>query len=215
MKVILISKVANCGNIGDVIDVKDGYARNFLIPKNKAIHYSKANYKSFEDKKKDFEAKNKELINTANEVKKLINGKDVIIIENASDDGRLYGAVNTTIISSKINEIDKSIKSSRSDVILEKPIKDTGVYFIQVNLYADISAKLRLIVSRNESEIDAVIKQSKAKAAQEKSEQEEEKAVKKDESTKEDESSKEVEAQDNKEETTKTTGETVSAEASA
>jgi large subunit ribosomal protein L9 len=173
MKVILISKVSNKGNIGDVVEIKDGYARNFLIPKNKAIHYSAANYKIFEDKKKEFESNNEDSIKKAEELKKIINGKDIIVIENASDDGRLYGAVNTTVIAVKVNEIDKSLKIARSEIVLEKIIKDTGVYNVTVNLYSDVSAKLRLIVSRNESEIDAVVKKAAAKALQEKDEKEE------------------------------------------
>ena len=161
MKVILVSKVANLGDIGDVIDVKPGFARNFLIPKGNAIYYSKANYKSFEDKKKEFEAKNQELISQAKKVQSLISGKDIIIIENASDDGRLYGAVNTNVIANKINEIDKDISLSKSNIVLDKPIKDIGLYQILVKLYSDIDVNLRLIISRNESEVASIIEKAK------------------------------------------------------
>ncbi len=162
MKVILISKVANYGNIGDVVNVKDGFARNFLIPKNKAIHYSAANYKVFEDQKKEFEAKNQESIKNANDIKKTINKKDIVIIENASDDGRLYGAVNSNSIALQVNKLSKGLEITKSDISLEKPIKETGVYEVSVNLYSDIDAKLRLIVARNESEIKTVIAKAKA-----------------------------------------------------
>lgn len=159
MKIILISKVANHGNIGDIIEVKNGYAKNFLIPKNKAIFYSKENYKIFDEQKSDFEIKNNDLISKSIDIQKLIEGKDISIIENASDDGRLYGAVNTTLIAKKINEIDKTIKLSKSNILLEKPIKNTGIYTIKVILTGDVEVKLRAIVSRNESEIIALIKQ--------------------------------------------------------
>ncbi len=172
MKVILVSKVANYGNIGDIVDVKNGFAKNFLIPKSKAIHYSAANYKVFEDQKKEFEAKNQESIKDANEVKKSINKKDIVIIENASDDGRLYGAVNNSAISVKINELVKGLEISKSDISLENPIKETGVYNVSVNLYSDIDAKLRLIVARNESEIKTVIAQAKAKNERDTNEEE-------------------------------------------
>jgi len=168
MKVILISKVANYGNIGDVIDVKDGYARNFLIPNKKAIYFSKANYKSFEEKKKEFEAKNKEFQKHADEAKLLIDNREIVVIENASDDGRLYGAVTNGIILSKITEIAPELSISKADIILEKPIKETGVYNISVNLYADVTAKLNLVVARNASEVSSVIKQARLKADQKK-----------------------------------------------
>lgn len=162
MKVILISKVANYGNIGDVIDVKDGYARNFLIPNGKAIYYSAANNKAFENKKKEFEAKNQAFQKQADEVKLLIDGKDIIVIENASDDGRLYGAVTNGVILSKVTELAPNLNIAKSDIILDKPIKEIGVYNISVNLYADIIAKLNLIVARSHSEVTNVLKQAKA-----------------------------------------------------
>ena len=168
MKVILISKVANYGNIGDVIDVKDGYGKNFLIPNKKAIYYSAANYKSFEDRKKDFEEKNKELQKQADEAKSIIDGKEIVVIENASDDGRLYGAVTSGIILSKIIEIAPDLIITKADIILDKPIKETGVYRIGINLYADITARLNLVVARNLSEVASVLKQDKIKSDQKK-----------------------------------------------
>ena len=160
MKVILISKTANYGDIGDVVDVKNGYARNFLIPRKKAIYYTEANYKNFEEKKKQFEAENDNNVKIANEVKDKINNKDITIIENASDDGRLYGSVNTNIIAEAINKsLDKKQAISRTNIILEKPIKETGVYTIKIDLHSDVNFNLRLVVSRNESETQALIKE--------------------------------------------------------
>lgn len=172
MKVILISN-STAGKVGDIVEVKDGYARNFLIPTKKAIHYSKANYASFEEKKKEFEAKNAKDQANATETKKLINNKEIIIIENASDDGRLYGAVNSVAILAKITEISKDLNISKSDIILEKPIKDTGVYDVTVNLYVDITATLKLVVARNESEVATVKKH--AKETQERAKEDEKK----------------------------------------
>ncbi len=163
MKVILISNVAN-GKVGDVVEVKDGYARNFLFPANKAIHYSKINYKFFETQKEEFEDKNSKLQSKAIKDKDIINNKEIIIIENASDDGRLYGAVNSGIILEKINEISEGLTITKSDIILGKPIKNTGVYHIGVKLFSDVIAKLNLVIARNESEIDAVKKQAKIQA---------------------------------------------------
>jgi len=179
MKVILVSKVINYGNIGDIVTVKDGFARNFLIPNKKAIHYSAENYKAFEDQKKEIEAKNQQLATKASEIKNLINGKDIVIIENASDDGRLYGAINSGMIAAKVNQISTGLVITKSDISLEKPIKETGVYNIAVNLHADVIAKLRLIVSRNESEVEGVIEQAKNKIAKEQTKKDEAKKVSK------------------------------------
>lgn len=165
MKVILISKVANYGNIGDVVEVKNGFARNFLIPRKYAIHYSKANFKSFEDKKKEFEAQNEASLEKAQSIKSLINSKDIIIIENASDDGRLYGAVNGSAIASKINSINSELNITKSNIVLEKPIKEIGIYNVTVSLYADIDAKLRLIVSKTEAEAEVLLKSENEKSA--------------------------------------------------
>jgi len=213
MKVILISKVANFGNIGDIVEVKPGFARNFLIPTNKAIHYSKENQEVFENQKKEFEAKNQEALKKANDDKKAINGKDVVIIENASDDGRLYGAVNSGIIASKVNEIVKDLEVNKSNIILEKPIKETGVYDVVVDLYGDINAKLRLIVSRSEAEIETVIKQAQEKEKADKKAQKEEETTVKKEIPKEEENPKTD--SDTKEESSKDQDKAVKEEATA
>lgn len=180
MKIILTSRVANLGNVGDIINVKDGFARNFLIPSKKAIAYTPANYKFFEEQKAHFEAENKKNISAAEKLKKSLEGKDIIILENASDDGRLYGSVGSAEISTKINEIlggkDKAI--SRSNILLKKPIKEIGVYAVTVNLYSEVAVELRLIVTRSESEIPSLLagekkdKKSKDKAEEKSEEQE-------------------------------------------
>ena len=91
MKVILISKIAKLGDVGEIVNVKDGFAKNFLIPSKKAIAYTVANYKFFEEQKQHFEAENQKSTIAASKLKSSLEGKDIIIIENASDDGRLYG----------------------------------------------------------------------------------------------------------------------------
>jgi large subunit ribosomal protein L9 len=161
MKVILISEIANLGKIGDVINVKPGYAKNFLVPQEKAITFSKSNYKAFEEKKDEFEKKNEESLKQAKELKEKIIGNDIIIIENSSDDGRLYGSVSPAVIASKINEKFETNSISRTNVILQSPIKEIGVYNADLQLHSEVSFKLRIIVTRNELEIEALLKQSK------------------------------------------------------
>ncbi|MFT6331848.1 MAG: large subunit ribosomal protein L9 [Lentimonas sp.] len=157
MKVILISRVAKLGNIGDVITTKDGYAKNFLIPQNKAIFYSVANYKQFEAKKQQIESENQDHSVKAEVNKAKLIGKNIIILENSSDDGRLYGSITTNLIAEKINQVIGEKVISKINIILTKPIKELGVYEIKVDLHAGILADVRIVVSRSESEVEKVI----------------------------------------------------------
>ena len=154
MKVILTKKLAGVGEIGDIVEVKNGYGKNFLIPKGRAIYFSEQNYKFFKDKKEKFEAENKEAIKFANENKSKIDKKTLTIIESASDDGRLYGSVNTTIIASKVNQLlnSKDHNVSKSDIIINKSVKEIGKYDFKVELYSEIEADITLIVARSEDE---------------------------------------------------------------
>lgn len=170
MKVILISKVANLGNIGDIANVRDGYAKNFLIPQKKAIFYSVANYKVFEAKKQQFEAENQKNSSGAEANKQKLNGKVITIVGNASDDGRLYGSITTATVAGKVNEIlgiANNAKSavSRIDIILKKPIKDIGVHDVKVDLYSGIIANVKVVVGRSESEAEILLAASEAAAA--------------------------------------------------
>ena len=161
MKLILISTVANLGKIGDVVQVKDGFARNFLIPNKKAVIYNENNFKIFENKKKHFEDESQKLIKIANSVKKSIGAINVVITENASDDGRLYGSINSSIIAEKINKIVKDNHLSKTNIILQNQIKEIGVYKVTISLHPDAQVEITLVVCRNESEVDALIKAKK------------------------------------------------------
>jgi len=173
MKVILTESVNKLGKIGDVIAVKDGYAKNFLIPKKKAICYSENNYRVFESKKTDYEKLNLNNLESANKVKEKVNGKNIVIIQNASDDGRLYGSVNSNVIANRINEVIAEKLVSRSEVFLKKPIKEIGVYDVKLGLHSDVEIVLKLAVSRTESEAEILFNPElkKAKAQQAKSEE--------------------------------------------
>jgi large subunit ribosomal protein L9 len=164
MKVILISKMANLGGIGEIVIVKNGYGKNFLIPNKKAILYSVANYKLFESKRKEFEEENAHNLSISEKIKGQIVGKDVIIIENASDDGRLYGSVTTSVIAGKINEMLGQKALNRANIFLTKPIKEIGLYDVKLNLHSDVDAKVRVIVTRSESEIEILLSDQKKKS---------------------------------------------------
>jgi large subunit ribosomal protein L9 len=157
MKVILISRFANLGNIGDIINVRDGYGKNFLIPQKKAIFYSVANYKFFEAKKQQFETENQKNCSGAEVSKENLNGKIIVIIGNAADDGKLYGSITTSIIADEVSKICGDNSVSKSNIILKKPIKEIGVYDVKVDLYSGIIANIKVVISRTESESKALI----------------------------------------------------------
>jgi len=178
MKVILTAGVSNLGQIGEVVEVKNGFAKNFLIPSKKAICFTPTNQKLFEAKKAEFEQANENNLKDAKKLKDKLNGKDVVVIESASDDGRLYGSVNSSVIASKVNDIIGSKAVSRASIFLRKPIKEIGVYSVRLDLHSDVNIDLRLIVTRSESEIEALLKASaKAEKAAEKSASKEDSAA--------------------------------------
>ena len=161
MKIILTAAISKLGKIGDVVEVKNGYAKNFLIPSKKAICFTANNYRTFEAKKQEFEKQDNDDLVVANKVQEAIAGKDIIIIENASDDGRLYGSVNSSAIAAKINEVLKQKSVARGNIFLKKPIKDIGIYEVGVLLHSEVAISARFIVSRSESEADALLKAEK------------------------------------------------------
>lgn len=173
MKVILTESVNKLGKIGEIIAVKDGYAKNFLIPKKKAICYSENNYRVFESKKTDYEKLNLNNLESANKVKEKVNGKNIVIIQNASDDGRLYGSVNPNVIANRINEVIAEKLVSRSEVFLKKPIKEIGVYEVKLDLHSDVEIVLKLAVSRTESEAEILFNPELKKAKEQKVKSEE------------------------------------------
>lgn len=171
MKIILIESINSLGKIGDIVSVKDGFAKNYLIPQKKAICWTVSNFKVFESKRADYEKLNSNSIDLANKVKSKIEAKNIIILQNASDDGRLYGSVNPGVIANKINEIIGEKLVGRSNVVLKKPIKEIGVYEFKLSLHSQIDIELKLAVSRSESEAEILLnpelKKEKNKASEE------------------------------------------------
>ncbi len=175
MKIILTAAISKLGKIGDVVEVKNGYAKNFLIPSKKAICFTANNSKIFESKKQEFEQQNNDELSFANKVKDALAGKDIVIIENASDDGRLYGSVSSSAIASEINKILKQKSVARANIFLKKSIKEIGIYEASVVLHSDVEIKARLIVTRSESEVEVLLKaERKAEKADKRSDLQEE-----------------------------------------
>lgn len=168
MKVILIDVLPKLGKIGDVVVVKNGYAKNFLIPNKKAICYTNDNYKTFEAKKNHFEQESAKKLDVANKVKSALEGKNIIIIENASDDGRLYGSVNSAVICSKINEVIGEKLVEKSSIFLSKPIKEVGIYDLKLALHSESVFVIKLVVSRSDSEAHALLNPSKKSKSKDK-----------------------------------------------
>lgn len=180
MKIILTQRVSNVGQIGEVVEVANGYARNFLIPANKAIAFNENSQKIFEAKRAEFEKQNQDKLALANKAKDKLVGKDLVIVESASDDGRLYGSVNSAVIANKVNEMIGSKSVARTEIFLKKPIKEIGVYEVGVELHSDAIIEMRLIVTRSESEIEALLKaDAKAKKGEDESAAKSEKKAKK------------------------------------
>ena len=167
MKIILTAAVSNLGKVGDVVEVKNGYAKNFLVPNKKAICFTANNSKIFESKRKEFEQENQKDLEVAAKVQEQLLGKDISIIENASDDGRLYGSVSSTVIANKINDLVKQKVASRVNVFLKKPIKEIGVYIAKLVLHSEVSIDVKLIVARTESEVASLLKAEKKAAEKE------------------------------------------------
>ena len=163
MKIILVSEVSGLGRIGDVVEVRNGYAKNFLIPQAKAIYHTVNNLKIFEQKKAEYELNNKSSYEFAVQVKEFLTDKKIFVTENAADDGKLYGSVNSTTIADKLNSLLTGKKLSRSSVFLANPIKEIGVFTVKLNLHAEIDIQFDLIVTRSESEVDHVIAEHKKK----------------------------------------------------
>ena len=132
MQVILLERVAKLGQMGEVVDVKPGYARNYLLPQGKALSASKANVEAFEGQKAQLEAQNLETKKEAEQFAEKLNGQQFVVIRSASDAGALYGSVTTRDVSDTATEAGYSI--DRKQVLIRTPIKELGLHEVEVHL---------------------------------------------------------------------------------
>ena len=176
MKVILTSKIKNLGEIGDIKVVADGYGKNYLLPKKMAIIYSDANYKVFEEKKKLIEIENIAQKQKAEEIKAKLENKDIVLIEGAGDNNRLYGSVSSAKLANFVNSIIKEPKAvGRGDIFIKEPIKTLGKFSIVFNLHSDVSLEKDVIVARSKEEAEKIKKGEFVKKEDKKSEKSTEK----------------------------------------
>ena len=136
MEVILLERVAKLGQMGDVVRVKDGFARNFLLPKGKALRASEANRSRFENMKIDLEARNLEQRGEAEKVAERLNGQSFTVLRQAAEGGQLYGSVTPRDLVGLI--IEKGFTVERSQIVLNMPIKMIGMYKVPVSLHPEV-----------------------------------------------------------------------------
>ena len=150
MKVILLERVAKLGQMGDVVTVKDGHGRNFLLPQGKALRATEANIKQFETRKVQLEAHNLETKSEAEASAEKLNGQSFVVIRSASDAGALYGSVTTRDAADAATAGGFTV--SRTQVVLDRPIKELGLHTVSVVLHPEVTAKITLNVARSNDE---------------------------------------------------------------
>ena len=150
MDIILLERVAKLGQMGEVVSVKDGYARNYLLAKGKALRVNAANLARFEAEKAQMEARNLETKKEADALAETLNGQKFIVIRSASDAGSLYGSVTTRDAADAATESGFSV--DKKQVVLLGAIKELGLHDVTVNLHPEVSATITLNVARSVEE---------------------------------------------------------------
>ena len=152
MKVILLERIGRLGQMGDVVTVKNGFARNFLLPQKKALRATAENSKQFETQRVQLEARNLELKKEAEAVNTKLNGKTFTAIRTAGDTGQLYGSVSARDLADMVTEGGFTI--DRRMVSLDSPIKTLGLHTAKVQLHPEVLAKITLNVARSSEEAE-------------------------------------------------------------
>jgi len=152
MQVILLERVAKLGQMGEVVNVKPGFARNFLLPQGKALRASQANIKNFEQQKTQLEARNLETKGEAQRLAETLDGQTFVVIRSASDGGALYGSVTTRDVADAATAGGFSL--DKRQVILNAPIKDLGIHDVTVRLHPEVDASISINVARSAEEAE-------------------------------------------------------------
>ena len=152
MQVILLQRVAKLGHMGEVVKVRDGYARNFLLPQGKALRATEANIAGFATRKADLEVRNSESRAAAQAEAAALDGQIFVLIRQASESGALYGSVTARDAAEAAQAAGFAV--SRAQVALDKPIKDLGLHGVTVVLHPEVSAKVSINVARSPEEAE-------------------------------------------------------------
>ena len=152
MDIILLQRIEKLGSIGDVVTVKDGYARNFLLPQKKALRANEANKKVFEANRERLEKENAERRAEAEKNGEKVDGAEIILIRAASNTGQLYGSVNVRDIVNGLN--DKGHEIDKKQVIMGNPIKTIGMHDVRIDLHPEVSVTIKANVARSDDEAE-------------------------------------------------------------
>ena len=152
MKVILLERVERLGALGDVVTVKDGFARNFLLPRSKALRANSNNLKAFEGQRAELEARNAKERSSAEKAGEKLDGSSYILIRQAGESGQLYGSVSGRDVADAINA--EGGKVDRSMVVLDKPIKTLGIHEIKVRLHPEVTVSVNINIARSADEAE-------------------------------------------------------------
>jgi large subunit ribosomal protein L9 len=152
MKVVLLERVEGWGGLGDVVNVKDGYARNYLLPRQKALRATEANLKVFEGQRADIEARNAKAKQAAEKAGEKLDGTSYILIRQAGESGQLYGSVSGRDVADVVNA--EGGKVERAMVVLDRPIKTLGLHEVKVRLHPEVTVTVTLNIARSQDEAE-------------------------------------------------------------
>jgi large subunit ribosomal protein L9 len=152
MEVILLERIARLGQMGDTVKVKDGFARNFLLPKGKALRANEANKKKFEGQRAQLEARNLERKSEAAKIAEKLDGKSFIVVRSAGETGQLYGSVSTRDIADLLTA--EGFTVGRNQVELNQPIKMIGLSNVAISLHPEVDVTVTLNIARSSEEAE-------------------------------------------------------------
>jgi large subunit ribosomal protein L9 len=175
MEVILLERVAKLGQMGEVVRVKNGFARNYLLPKGKALRATEENRSRFEGMKADLEARNTELRGQAETASKKVAGKSVVVLRQAGESGQLFGSVTSRDIAGLLSGADVTV--DRSQIVLNAPIKAIGMHKIPVALHPEVEVTVTVTVARSQEEAERLQRGEDVTRRREEPEEEEAPAI--------------------------------------
>jgi large subunit ribosomal protein L9 len=175
MEVILLERVAKLGQMGDVVRVKDGFARNFLLPKGKALRATKDNRARFEGMRVELEARNLAAKGEAEKVAKKLEGKALTVLRQASETGQLYGSVTSRDIVGLLG--DDGVAVGRAQIALNAPIKTIGMHPVPISLHPEVEVRITVTVARSADEAERIARGEDVSTRREEEEPAQEEAV--------------------------------------
>lgn len=159
MEIILLERIERLGQMGDVVNVKNGYARNYLLPQKKALRKTKDNMALFEAKRKEYEAHNAQLKAQAEALSEEMKDLSIVIIRQAAETGQLYGSVTMRDICDAIR--DAGFKVERHQIVLAQPFKNLGIFDVRLSLHPDVAQTVRVNIARSSEEAKRAFKKEK------------------------------------------------------